>query len=282
MSDVICESVLIRVVAGRRVAQAVRAAALVDEVLLAPERMARRCGLAAPARREERRRVLEPVDEEVVVRRRRAEDSDTGSGQVDAVRADVREACSPVVLIRGRDADDPRRVVVAGVLRERVVVVADAVRAAVPGCEDEQRVRALRRVDRSERRGGGPAAAEAAVHHAGAVRAGVVDRADDRAVREAPAGVACAQRHDRHLPVDAGDAERVVAARADRPGDVRPVVVRVERDVVALEEVPAVRVVDLAVGVVVDVVARVVVVRPDVLRRDPGGRRRPRCRSRRR
>ena len=52
----------------------------------------------------------------------------------------------------------------------------------------------------------------------------------------------------------ARDAERVVGARRDRAGDVRPVMVVVVRVVVVVDEVPAAEVVDAAVGVVVDAV----------------------------
>ena len=70
----------------------------------------------------------------------------------------------------------------------------------------------------------------------------------------------------RHAPVDAGHADAVTALRADRAGDVRPVIVAraVEHRVVAVLEVPAVDVVDVPVAVVIDAVHRIERVRPDV------------------
>ena len=58
------------------------------------------------------------------------------------------------------------------------------------------------------------------------------------------------------VPVDARDADAVVAERADRAGDVRAVAVVVDRVVVVVDEVPAAEVVDVAVAVVVDAVVR--------------------------
>ncbi len=74
------------------------------------------------------------------------------------------------------------------------------------------------------------------------------------------------QRHQAHVPVDARDADAVVAHRADRSGHVRPVAAIVHRVVVVVVEVPAVDVVDVAVAVVVDVVAgNLARVDPDVV-----------------
>jgi hypothetical protein len=77
------------------------------------------------------------------------------------------------------------------------------------------------------------------------------------------------QRHELDVPVDAGDADAVVADRADDPCDVRAVAVVVIRVVVVVDEVPAAPVVDIAVAVVVRAVrsaARTVltVIDPDI------------------
>src|SRR5881398_2462643 len=56
------------------------------------------------------------------------------------------------------------------------------------------------------------------------------------------------------MPVDPGDAGPVVARGADRACDMRGVAVVVHRIVVAVREVPAPPVVDVAVPVVVDAV----------------------------
>ena len=136
----------------------------------------------------------------------------------------------------------------------------------VAGREDEERVLAGHRLDRVADRGRPGRAAEAAVDDVGVVGAGVVDRADDRAPRQGSGGVPRPHRHDRDVPVDARDVGGVVALGPDRPGDVRAVAVVVERRVVVLDEVPAAGVVDPAVAVVVDAVARDLAgVRPDVV-----------------
>jgi hypothetical protein len=78
------------------------------------------------------------------------------------------------------------------------------------------------------------------------------------------------------VPVDAGDADAVVPARTDRPGDVRPIPALVARIPVFADEVPAADVVDVAVPVVVDAVDILRRVQPDVRdevwvrKRDPG------------
>ena len=99
----------------------------------------------------------------------------------------------------------------------------------------------------------------------------VQDRADRIVCGSLPVRADELQRHDLDVPVHAGDADSVRAGRPDRPGDVRPVAVVVERIVVVVHEVPAMHVVDVAVPVVVDAVActpraRLARVRPDVRR----------------
>ena len=78
-------------------------------------------------------------------------------------------------------------------------------------------------------------------------------------------GVEDPQRHHLARVRDADDADAVVADRGDRARDVRAVAVGVVGQVVVVDEVPAVHVVDVAVAVVVDAVARDLArVRPDV------------------
>ena len=74
-------------------------------------------------------------------------------------------------------------------------------------------------------------------------------------VEPAAVGVQELEGHDLDVPVDAGDADAVVAHGADGAGDVRAVAVVVHRVAVVVDEVVAVDVVDVAVAVVVDAVA---------------------------
>ena len=99
------------------------------------------------------------------------------------------------------------------------------------------------------------AAGPGVVHHVGAVLGRVQHRADRVGGGARTLRIQELDRHDPHVPVHAGDAEAVVARRADRAGDVRAVAVVVHRVVVAVHEVPAAPVVDVAVVVVVDAVA---------------------------
>src|SRR5262249_53555584 len=62
------------------------------------------------------------------------------------------------------------------------------------------------------------------------------------------------QRGHLHEPVDARDADTVVAGGPDGAGDVRAVAVVVHRVVVVIDEVPADQVVHVAVAVVIDAV----------------------------
>src|SRR5262249_42153650 len=82
---------------------------------------------------------------------------------------------------------------------------------------------------------------------------------------EAPAGPEELQDHDLALPVHAGDADAVVAHGADGAAGVSAVAAGILWRVVHFIEVPAVDVVDVAVSVVVDAVARDLAgVHPDV------------------
>src|SRR5262249_46807281 len=60
------------------------------------------------------------------------------------------------------------------------------------------------------------------------------------------------QGHKLHLPIDAGDADRIVPQGPDGAGDVGAVVVVVEGVVVIVDEVPADEVVDVTVAVSVE------------------------------
>ena len=80
------------------------------------------------------------------------------------------------------------------------------------------------------------------------------DRIGDRTVAGRIQGT-CPGK-DLHVPVDADHAETVVAHRADGPRDVGAMAVVVHRVRGAVEEVDADDVVDAAVAVVIDAVAR--------------------------
>ena len=98
-------------------------------------------------------RALEPVRGQALLRpplEPRAEDVVARGGQVDALRAEVREAREPVARVGRRDADDVPRRERARVDRRRVDVL-----AVVHGGDDEQRVR---RAARSRRARSGTAA----------------------------------------------------------------------------------------------------------------------------
>ena len=93
----------------------------------------------------------------------------------------------------------------------------------------------------------------------------VVQRGDRGARRAAAARVEELQPHDRNLPVDTRDAGAIVADGADRAGHVGAVRVVIEHIGGVGGEVPAIDVVDEAVCIVVDAVARRLAwVAPDV------------------
>src|SRR5688572_14042866 len=129
-----------------------------------------------------------------------------------------------------------RAMVLAGIRVRRPRIVRE-VDTLVTGGEDEERVAARHRLDRVCERLGLVRATEAAVYDIGPVGARVVDRLKD--VRVLELVESRAKGHDGDVLVDAGDADHVVADSADRPGDVRPVPVVVERRVVIFDEVPS-------------------------------------------
>ena len=150
------------------------------------------------------------------------------------------------------DADDVGHREHARPEARRVVVVADAVAAAVAGRDDVQRVGVRRdRVLLGRREAGRP---EARVDDLDPEVARVVERVGDVRGRAGARRIEHAHRQHLRLRRDAGDADAVVAARGDDPGDVGPVAVEVLWCVVGVDEVPAAPVVDVAVVVVVEAV----------------------------
>jgi len=191
--------------------------------------------------------------------------------------AEVAKAGQRVAVRTRRDRDEPRDVVRRRVRREvRVVVVPVVARRRDKGRARrdevldrgplaEQAVGVVVQVERGRER----AVAVVARHDVVAVGADhhrqVVVRPDDRRRAEPAELVGDLDRHDRHIPVHARHADAVVARRPQRPRHRRPVPDEVVRVVVQLPEVPPVDVVDEAVPVVVDPVARDLAgVRPDV------------------
>ena len=169
--------------------------------------------------------------------------------------AEVRERGEAVGARRGRHRDHVREIE-AGRIEGRGVVV----RAAVARGGDEEDAPLQVRLDRVEERLREAAAAPAVVgrddvdaavlHELDVLHA--IDRVGDAAAargRQELAG------HDPDRPVDADDADAVVAGGPDRPGHVGAVAVVVEWVRIVAGGVDAEAVVDLAVAVVVDPVA---------------------------
>ena len=183
---------------------------------------------------------------------RQTQDVDAGGGDVDRSRTVVGEIRQRVVLCARRDADQIERCIRARVRRVAGTVHVDP---GVPGSHDVQRVRMT--VDGRLHSARCRRTSAAEVDHSDAHGAGVVECARDRGVGRASGCVEHAEADEADLPIDAGHRATVVASRADRAGDVGSVThlhVVVTRVVVVVDEVPAVRIIDETVAVIVDVV----------------------------
>ena len=84
---------------------------------------------------------------------------------------------------------------------------------------------------------------------------GVVERCEHAAGVAGTAIVLKPQGHQRYPRGNADNPKAVVGHRTDRAGDVGAVAITVERQVVVVDEVPAVDVVDESIAVIVDAVA---------------------------
>ena len=155
-----------------------------------------------------------------------------------------------VAVVRRHDGDHVRAVVVAGVVGRHVVVA-----AAVAGRGDEEDVGRVGRHDGVQQGLAEAAAAPRVAHDVDAHHRRVLDARHGVVRRARAAGREELQAHDLDVPVHARHADAVVADAADGAGAVRAVVVVVHGVVVVVREVPAVDVVDEAVGVIVDAVA---------------------------
>ena len=201
--------------------------------------------------RHHRRRHRGAASQAVEPSREAAQDGDPRRSEQHRPGAVAGEDRQLVVRVGGRHRDDVRLWIRGGILRADIVVV-----RGVAGRHDEQRPRRPRPRDgvlHGVREG---APAPRVVHDHGVHSDRVVDGVD-RLGGEAGA-VLPEELHgkDRDLPVDPGDPPPVPSERPEDPGDVRAVRGVVERLVVAVGEIPPVHVVDEAVAVVVQPVAR--------------------------
>ena len=188
--------------------------------------------------------------------------STPGAREVDVGGAVVGEGRERVGAVACGDADDVCEFVVTRILGRRVVVG-----AVVAGRHDEEHVRG--RCDGVVLGARVAVAAERGVDHTRSAARGVRVGGDD--VRHVAAAVVAehAQGHDGRVPSDARHPGAVVAPRSDRARDVRAVPVAVLGLRIAVDEVPAVDVVDPPVAVVIEAVrlapgARLARVRPKV------------------
>ena len=178
-------------------------------------------------------------------------------GDVHARRPIIREARETVRAVGGGDGDHRGARVVGRIGRSDVVVDAFVARG---GHEEDARIAA--RLDRPAEGRRRPAAPPTVVRRddvdpeVAAHPRRVVDGGDGVARRSAAVAPEELEGHDRHGPVHARDTDAVVARGADRAGDVRAVPLVVEGVAVAVREIPAVHVVDEAVAIIVDAVAR--------------------------
>ena len=160
------------------------------------------------------------------VRRRRAHDAIARRGDRDVARL-RRERRARVVGLGRPDGEHAR-------IRRRVVDLIDepALRvgdAAVPRGRDDEDVLVARVAHRALQRRARLRRAERDVDDPRAVVRRVDDRLRDIRGRAAPGAVERLDRKDPHAERDARDPDRVVAVRADDPGDVRAVRVVVVR-----------------------------------------------------
>src|SRR5439155_3095160 len=125
-----------------------------------------------------------------------------------------------IVGVGGGDGHDIRQVVAGRIERVLVVVLADAEEVAVARGGDID-VPGIGRVqDRVVQGLGIRVAAVAVVGNLRAVGDGVIQSENGVAGRAAAAGVEELDGHDLHVPVDAGDADAVIAHGADGAGHV--------------------------------------------------------------
>ncbi len=188
--------------------------------------------------------------------RHRAEDIDSRGRKVDAFGTIGGEGGQAVVMIRGRHRDD---IVEHAAVGGRIDGVVVEILSHVAGGADDQVVRGHGALDHlvEHARLGRPA--PTVVADVRAVDNGVLEALGQiGAGGEATPVVDKPHGHDPHAPVDAADAQAVVADGADRAGHVRAVSVHIGHVVVPVGHIPAVDVVNVAVAVVVNPVGGLV------------------------
>ena len=177
------------------------------------------------------------------------QDVHAGGGDGDGSLAEVGESGQLVVAIGGRDRDDVVQFEVGRVGRLEVGV------AATVACgRDEQVSLALSYLDGVEQRGRVAAVVPTIVRYLDVVGQRQVEAVDELRHRAAAAVVEELDRDQLGVPVDAGDADAVVAYRPDRAGHMGAVAVAVQRVIVVGVAVPTDEIVDVAATVLRDAV----------------------------
>ena len=183
------------------------------------------------------------------VARRGAVNLTARRGEVHRGRAVVGKARKPVRSCRGGHGDDVRARVTAGIVRRHIGIGRFIARR-----RHKQNARRVRGIDlRFERLREAAAAPgiRGQVHPDACGIGRGLHRVRSRATAARRQEF---QAHERHLPVHAGHTRAVVAHAADAARAVRAVVVVIHRVVVVVREIPAPRVIDVAISIVVEAV----------------------------
>ena len=153
-------------------------------------------------------------------------------------------------MVDRSDSDNIVVVVTGGVAGDGVVVL-----TVVAGCGDEDVPLGGGIGDGLAQRGIVGTAAPTVVGEFGSVGHRVVHRVDGPGEVAAAIGPEELEGHDLDTPIDAGNADAVVAHRADGARDVGAVAVVVHRVSIVVEEIVAADVIDVAVAVIILAVA---------------------------
>mmetsp|Transcript_93197 Transcript_93197/g.287600 ORF Transcript_93197/g.287600 Transcript_93197/m.287600 type:complete len:664 (+) Transcript_93197:2148-4139(+) len=182
----------------------------------------------------------------------RGEDAAPGGGEVHRPLAVAGEGRELALDVGGGHGDDAVRGVARGVVRGLVVVAPGVARGG-----QEEDAGGLRALDGDAEGSAGTAAAPGVTHDLRSMGDAVLDRLD--CIRGS-AGACVAQELQGHqpdaAPSDPGDAQGVVANARDGPGAVRAVPLVVHGVAVLVDKVSPVHIIDKAVLVIVDAIAR--------------------------